>query len=328
MNILRVQFIRLFIETYEHPKVCYDLKMNDEEREIGGEAPLVSSGSTDDAETQNIEVFGRRDSHKVATPSLLPDLKPFTHTVPEASLLMRDRDCKYHSERKVQRLCQSGAIECYRLQTTRNSKPVTEWLVSGPSLLRYIEDNEEKINRGENPLTSVATPAKEGHVHGDANQESAVENLPDDSFILATPDQPCDASKNDEEKKSVEHDSDDNMPPVATPVYRTSEVDILIEKAELRAKLEMQEGTIRDLREDKSYLRKLVEEHRTNEKKLQADMKTLAEASVDKTLSTLQNIALKGRLDPPNPNEGKITPTTNPQGAGSYPHQDNTPGGV
>ncbi len=71
---------------------------------------------------------------------------------------MQEAGCKYHSERKVQRLCADGKVDCYRLQTTRSGQPVTEWLVNGTALLEHVRKFElmRDDSRGRGGATGAA----------------------------------------------------------------------------------------------------------------------------------------------------------------------------
>lgn len=266
-------------------------------------------------------------------PELLPDLKPYTHTIEQASVLMKEHHCKYHSERKVQRLCQDGKIDCYRLKTSRNGTAVTEWLVNGSSLSRHIKKYEKKNAADETTLPPVATPTETGDAKtksGDANSSKSEANSTDAKIEVATPKQSRDAknskgienstdaisslatlkqigdAKLEEVDEVVESRVGDSTPTTDEPTapgaerrfVQSREVATLIENAELLAKLQLKDEIITDLRADKDALKEQVEDHRANEKRLQQDLKEMAQNAINQTLTTLQNIALGGVLTP------------------------------
>ncbi|PLX41208.1 MAG: hypothetical protein C0605_05755 [Hyphomicrobiales bacterium] len=227
----------------------------------------------------------------------------------------------------MQRLCQDGKIDCYRLKTSRNGTAVTEWLVNGSSLSRHIEKNEKKIQAGESSLRPVATPTPNGDAKiksGDANSNESEVKSADAINAVATPEQSGYANNDEEVEKTTDVISD-----LATPTesgdariekgeiasmmseakdpapargeqtfVQSTEVTALIEKAELLAKSEMKDEIISGLRKDKADLKELVEDHRANEKRLQQDLKDMATNAINQTLNTLQNIALGGKLTP------------------------------
>ncbi len=248
-----------------------------------------------------------------AATSLLPDLSGYTHTVPEASRLMEEQGCRYHSERKVQRLCANEKIDCYRLQTTRSGQPVTEWLVNGTTLLEHIKKCEQMRDDSQD----VAAPHLPPVVDGDANASDSVprkgsvepDDKPDAQRILATPDYSGDATDEAEVDEKPESKPDVTAPPSAVgdaigegEIRQSPEVLILIEKAELCAQYEAQGELILELREDKKYLREALAAHQSNEIMLQRDLKELAIKASNNSalfLETMQNITLRGVLSKP-----------------------------
>lgn len=270
------------------------------------------------ASHEDVDAFSPDDtlpnvSPQPAATSLLPDLSGYTHTVPEASRLMHEHGCRYHSERKVQRLCAGGKIDCYRLQTTRSGQPVTEWLVNGDALLEHIGRYEQMRGDGED----LAAPHLPTIVDGDANAPDFVprkgsvepDDKPEAQGILVTPDYSGDAT--DEAEFDGKPESKPDV--IATPpktgdaigdgaISQSPDVVILIEKAELRAQYEAQGELIIELREDKKYLREALAAHQSNEIMLQRDLKELAIKASNNSalfLETMQNITLKGVLTKP-----------------------------
>lgn len=223
---------------------------------------------------------------------------------------MRAQGCKYHSERKVQRLCANEKIDCYRLQTTRSGQPVTEWLVNGTSLLEYIKKYEQMRDDSQD----VATPQLPPIVDGDASTLSSVprkgsaepNDTPEVQATLATPDYCGGAIETAEIDEKPKSKPDVTAPPSTVgaaigegEIRQTPEVLILIEKAELRAQCEAQSELIVELREDKKYLREALAAHQSNEIVLQRDLKELAIKASNNSalfLETMQNITLKGVL--------------------------------
>lgn len=280
-----------------------------------GVATPIQAG---DVKHENVDVSSTLDSAPGVRPqnaatSLLPDLSGYTHTVPEASHLMREQGCKYHSERKVQRLCANGKVDCYRLQTTRSGQPVTEWLVNGNALLEHIKKYEQMRDDSQGVAAPVASPI----VDGDANAPDSVprnglvepDDKPDAQGILATPDYSGDAT--DEAEIDGKPESEPDV--IATPpntgdaigdgtISQSPEVLILIEKAELRAQYQAQSELVVELREDKKYLREALAAHQSNEIMLQRDLKELAIKASENSalfLETMQNITLRGVLTKP-----------------------------
>ena len=92
-------------------------------------------------------------------------LSNYSLTIGEASSLMHLERCKFASNRKVQRMCKEGRIDCWKLSTTRNGQPVSEWLVNETSLRNHVENNEIKWDED----VAISSPATL-RASGDANK--------------------------------------------------------------------------------------------------------------------------------------------------------------
>lgn len=241
-----------------------------------------------------------------AATSLLPDLSGYTHTVPEASCLMQESGCRYHSERKVQRLCAGGKIDCYRLQTTRSGQPVTEWLVNGSALLVHIRKFEPMRDDNPDVATPEAAPSDPGAASEPVSDPRSRSMGPADSKELsdpvASPPRVGAANEDGNIGGMSETKPDVTVPPSSfgdaigvRELSQSPDVLMLIEKAELRAQLEAQKEVITELREDKRHYRQLLTDERVFNRELQREVKAMG----DKALDTIQNIALRGVLTGP-----------------------------
>ncbi len=208
--------------------------------------------------------------------------------------------CRFASNRKVQRMCRDGVIDCYKLQTTRNGQPVAEWLVNEASLRKHIEENEVRWDGD-----AVRLPAATGNASqppyrsGDASDpvHSRIAGLvaPD---AVATPDYSGDAASGAEVfvNRSVQGDAvatpDADGDASETEVGETrSLASLLIENARLTAALEGTRQLIEEIREDKDFLRDELKEARAGRK----DVTAIAQ----RMLETLETIAIGGRLSSP-----------------------------
>lgn len=219
---------------------------------------------------------------QVAPSSLLPDLSPYDLTVGEALVLFTQQNRKRPSDRTLQRYCQDGRFECYKLKTTRNGTPVHEWIINSTSLLAFIrtkpvlDDSEQLV-----------TPAFGGDAI-EITQNTEQQGVA--PFDTASPD-----SVGDAESVPVLPRSDGQLPDVkATPeegddanVPVVNRVALLIENAKLTAKLDAQNDLIGELREDKSFMREQITHQRKNDS-LMADMHR-------ETLHTLKAVSVAGR---------------------------------
>lgn len=197
---------------------------------------------------------------------LLPDLSGYDLTIGEALELFPTENRKQPSIRTLQRYCQEGRFDCYKLKTTRNGNPVHEWIINGASLRSFIQTKPEETV--EMPLATPAT-------FGDAEPESKTETSGVAKLdVIATPERIDDA--NGEQR---------------------SRVALLIENSKLTARMDAQEDLIGELREDKKFLREQIVHQRSNDT-LMADMHR-------ETLHTLKAVSVAGRhtkIEMPDPN--------------------------
>ena len=258
------------------------------------------------ANSENGVIHASDDTSHSAATSLLPDLSGYTHTVPEASRLMQEAGCKYHSERKVQRLCADGKVDCYRLQTTRSGQPVTEWLVNGTALLEHVRKFEQMRDDSEDVAALPASPSDSGDaselLSEPRNSSTEADVTDEDADDMASPPVTGVAIEEDNFSEKSEPKPDVTVPPFVSGVANGSreisqspDVLILIEKAELRAQVEAQKEVIDELREDKRHYRQLLTDERVFNRELQKEVKAMG----DKALDTIQNIALRGVLTGP-----------------------------
>ena len=66
---------------------------------------------------------------RASTPQL-PDLSKYDLTVGEALEVFPAENRKQPSVRTLQRYCQEGRFDCFKLKTTRNCNPVHEWIIN------------------------------------------------------------------------------------------------------------------------------------------------------------------------------------------------------
>lgn len=296
--------------------MCYHFTMNKEVYFGRRRSPQFGVATPDysgDAKSEDDVIPTPGDTLRPAATSLLPDLSGYTHTVPEASRLMQEAGCKYHSERKVQRLCAGGKVDCYRLQTTRSGQPVTEWLVNGTALLEHVRTYEQMRDDSQDVATPQAAPSVSGVAGALASDPRTRSTERNNEIvargIMATPNYTGVATDEAEFAEKPASKADLTAPPSHVgdaigegEIRQTPEVLILIEKAELRAQYEAQSELIVELREDKKYLREAVAAHQSNEIMLQRDLKELAIKASNNSalfLETMQNITLKGVLTKP-----------------------------
>ena len=243
---------------------------------------------------------------------LANDLDAYTLTIGEASSLMIRERCKFASNRKVQRMCRDGTIDCHKLQTTRNGQPVSEWLVNEASLLRHIEEREIKWNDGEenSPAASGTATREVGNaslppsVSGNANQFAESKYNPANTGdAVAMPDETGDAGGVTRSAKSVASAGNAMASPdaIGGAIETADEVDwevgekrslasVLIENAKLTAQLEGAHNLIAEVRDDREFLREELKEARSGRK----DVTAIAE----RMLETLESIAIGGKLMP------------------------------
>ncbi len=128
------------------------------------------------------------------------------------------------------------------------------------------------------------------------------------------------AIEEDNFSEKLETKPDVTMPPFdpgvangGREISQSPDVLILIEKAELRAKLEAQKEVIDELRDDKRHYRQLLTDERVFNRELQKEVKAMG----DKALDTIQNIALRGVLTGPKQRQEEFG--ANDRGEGDNP---------
>ena len=110
--------------------------------EDGGAIPW--SAATDDSQFLPAANESPKNSGAVgphsekAGSAFLPDLSPYDLTVGEALDVFSREHRRRPSDRTLQRYCQDGRFDCYKLKTTRNGNPVHEWIINSTSLLEFI----------------------------------------------------------------------------------------------------------------------------------------------------------------------------------------------
>lgn len=219
---------------------------------------------------------------------------------------MQEAGCKYHSERKVQRLCADGKVDCYRLQTTRSGQPVTEWLVNGTALLEHVRKFEQMRDDSEDVAPPQVPPSDPGVASELVSEPRKRSTEPDDrdehADDMASPPATGVAIEGNDFSEKPDAKPDVTVPPFVPGVAnggreisQSPDVLILIEKAELRAQVEAQKEVIDELREDKRHYRQLLTDERVFNRELQREVKAMG----DKALDTIQNIALRGVLTGP-----------------------------
>ena len=189
------------------------------------------------------------------------NLSRYTLTVGQALERFASRGRKIPHPRSMQRYCATGAVDCFKVQTTRKGQPIYEWLVNEKSLMRFVADY---------PKAGVASTA------------TNVENKPDD---LASPKSSGVATPT----TRVENEGDDSRTTDDTVFETRTLAEVLIENAQLTGQLSSKDELIDELKEDRNFLREEVREART----LKGDVKEIA----NRTLETLETIALGGKLE-------------------------------
>jgi hypothetical protein len=237
------------------------------------------------------------------------NLSNYSLTIGEASSLMHIERCKFASNRKVQRMCKEGRIDCWKLSTTRNGQPVAEWLVNEASLRNHIEKHEIKWDEDvafSSPATPLAIPRANGDANkatnesGNANENPKEDNEP--AFApnaLAMPNRNGNASDDmDGDARSEKHQvniGDDLAMPIEDGDANAEEfgetrslASLLIENARLTAELEGKRELETEMRDEKMFLRDELKEARAGRK----DVAAIAE----RMLETLETIATGGKL--------------------------------
>lgn len=213
---------------------------------------------------------------------------------------MHAERCKYTSNRKVQRMCRDGVIDCYKLQTTRNGQPVSEWLVNDTSLRKHIEENEIKWDGDHVTLpptcgTASLVPFDNGDATVQSRKHKSAAEMPN---AVSKTSQTGDASGGANAEQGRENVGDAMAPPRdnGNAIGETrSLASVLVENAKLTAELEGARQLVAEVRDDREFLREELKEARAGRK----DVTAIAE----RMLETLETIAIGGKLLPPNPND-------------------------
>jgi len=163
-------------------------------------------------DSTSIEVEPSKFTPRTVPANFLPDLSPFTLTVGQARDLYAQQNRKVPAKRTVQEKCASGHIHAYKIGTTRNGRPVQEWLINEASLLKYIKSlpvvpasqKMARVVKGQAGNTSSVEIrprafASQKTVY-DAEEETTVKNKPD---VPATPQKNRDASFEDRDLVSA-----------------------------------------------------------------------------------------------------------------------------
>ena len=104
-------------------------------------APPNASGGAEDlpaASTPTQSVGTAKPVDETIDTGILPDLSQYDLTVSEALDVFSREGRKRPADRTLQRYCQDGRFDCFKLKTTRNGNPVHEWIINGASLLEFV----------------------------------------------------------------------------------------------------------------------------------------------------------------------------------------------
>ena len=249
---------------------------------------------------------------------LLPDLSKYDLTVGEALEVFPAENRKQPSIRTLQRYCQEGRFDCFKLKTTRNGNPVHEWIINSTSLCAFIQTKPEEVTN-----TPMATPVG----NGDAEPESKTATSVDvTTYVTASPEPADDAA--DEPVLPRKPEAKPHV--MATPVVvddasgeQQSRVELMVENAKLTAQLDSQEDLIGELREDKKFMREQITHQRGNDT-LMADMHR-------ETLHTLKAVSVAGRhtrIEMPDASAGEEGSAFYDVRDSEHRPQDDTPDGV
>ncbi|MEO1700914.1 MAG: hypothetical protein AAFR71_02595 [Pseudomonadota bacterium] len=248
---------------------------------------------------------------------LKPEPIPSLLTVGQASTLMRSHRCRHTSNRKVQRMCRDGVIECQKITTTRDGNPITEWLVDEASLLKHIRENEPKWSGTPREMNVAATGDGRAHLgpSGDADERIETSFSKDNQRNGVTPPTLERAASGDarineaSENQGVTAgdamatpDSDGDAADIVGETRRLA--DVLIDNAKLTAELAGANVLIEAITDEKSFLREELREARAGRK----DVTAIAQ----RMLETLETIAIGGKLMPV---ERESHERSNPPGA-------------
>ncbi len=219
---------------------------------------------------------------QAAEAAFLPDLSSYDLTVGEALDVFSRERRKRPADRTLQRYCQDGRFDCYKLKTTRNGNPVHEWIINSTSLLDFIRTK---------PVEEIPIPLAAPNANGVANKSSALE-YPEvhEADAVTTPDTTGDAEsdlvlpRSGELKPTVTAAPAENHDAKLGAVSR---VELLIENAKMTARLDSQNDLIGELREDKKFMREQITHNRQND--------TLMSDMHKETLHTLKAVSVAGR---------------------------------
>ena len=217
--------------------------------------------STPDAETQD------RGANTVSDPYV--DLSRYSLTIGQALDLFAHERRLAPSERTMQDYCKDGKIDCYKLQTTRDGRPITEWLINEHSLRAFIEKR---------PTVGDAS----SH-----NRDATVSTAPQEKPLAQPETPPSQTAEVETEAAAVPPESPTNA---GTAEKRTL-ASMVIENAKLTAQLAGKDELIKEIKTDKAFLREEVVEAR----KIRGDVKELAE----RVLTVHERVALGGMLTEP-----------------------------
>lgn len=237
------------------------------------------------------------------------EIEKYTLTIGEASYLMHAERCKFASNRKVQRMCRDGKIDCQKLQTTRNGQPVSEWLINEASLRKHIDENEIKWDENgvvPSPVTgnTSASPFRNGVA---SKLDGEHESGPYGPDAVATHDHSGDVNSRASRanRQAIKGDAVATQENDGDAIGETrSLASVLIENAKLTADLEGTRSLIEEIRLDKDFLKEELKDARAGRK----DVTAIAQ----RMLETLETIAIGGKLIPPSPSQGADERTTPP----------------
>lgn len=216
-------------------------------------------------------------------------------------------------------MCKDGLIDCFKLSTTRNGKPVSEWLVKETSLLKHIEENE--IRWSENAVAPPVATGNASHApnqFGDADHQGAdrvsVKTSPN---ALAMPNHAGVANggakipDGEEFQRDVMAAPDESGDAIDEVVGETRTLaSVLIENAKLTGELNGALNLIAEVRGDKEFLRDELREARAGRE----DVTVIAK----QMLETLETIAVGGKLIRPPQADAENENRTSP----SVPYQE------
>lgn len=255
-------------------------------RYVPDDTPVAKPVQEPDVATDDTPAFVPPHQQVPQKTSFLPDLARYDLTVGEALALFPEHNRRRPSERTLQRYCQDGRFDCYKLKTTRDGKPIFEWIINRASLVTFIKSRPEDdrpdakvvhltVNGGTEARSHVvdvpndmATPVTIGVAKDEGNHPRSGSEPKD---VTATPTEHGDAK------------DDDTQEQVGGP----SKVELLIQNAELTAQLEAKDELVGELRADKKFLREQIEHERKND--------ALLGSMHRETLQTLKAVAVAGR---------------------------------